>query len=368
MKQKLFEFVVRRPFTVILLTVLLVMAAASGGSKLTFKSDYRVFFGEDNPELQAYEKVQATFTKNDNVAFVVAPKDGQVFTESTLTAIHKLTEMSWQIPYSSRVDSITNYQHTTAEEDELIVEDLVLEIEMLPDLDLDKLKNIALSEPLLLNKLISKDASVTMVGVTIHLPGINAVTELPEVVNKVREIREEILAEFPELEIYLSGVVMLNNTFSEAALNDNATLVPLMFAIVAVAMILLLRSFTGSISTIFIVIFSILSTMGLAGWMGYYLTGPSASAPTVILTLAVADCIHILATMMYEMRHGTEKKKAILDSLKINFQPILLTSLTTAVGFLSMNFSDSPPFHDLGNLVAIGVMLAFVFSVTVFPN
>lgn len=367
MKEKLFEFALRRPFTVIILTVLLVFAAAAGGSKLTFKSDYRVFFGEDNPELQAYEKVQATFTKNDNVAFVVAPKDGQVFTEKTLEAIHKLTEMSWQIPYSSRVDSITNYQHTVAEEDDLIVEDLVLEIEMLPELDLEKLKAIAVSEPLLLNKLISEDASTTMVGVTIHLPGINEVTELPEVVTSVREIRDQILAEYPHLDIYLSGVVLLNNTFSEAALKDNATLVPLMFGIVAIAMVLLLRTFTGSISTIFIVMFSILSTMGLAGWMGYYLTGPSASAPTVILTLAVADCIHILATMMYEMRHGTEKKQAILDSLKINFQPILLTSLTTAVGFLSMNFSDSPPFHDLGNLVAIGVMLAFVFSVTVFP-
>ncbi|TBR42818.1 RND family transporter [Marinomonas agarivorans] len=367
MKEKLFEFAVRRPLLVIFLTVLFVIGAAYGGSKLTFKSDYRVFFGEDNPELQAYEKVQATFTKNDNVAFVVAPKDGQVFTETTLEAIHKLTEMSWQIPYSSRVDSITNYQHTVAEEDDLIVEDLVLEREMLPELDLEKIKQIAVTEPLLVNKLISEDASTTMVGVTIHLPGINEVTELPEVVASVRDIRDQVLAEYPELDIYLSGVVLLNNAFSEAALNDNATFIPAMFAIVAITMVFLLRTFTGGISTIFIVMFSILSTMGLAGWMGYYLTGPSASAPTVILTLAVADCVHILATMMYEMRHGTEKRQAILDSLKINFQPILLTSLTTAVGFLSMNFSDSPPFHDLGNLVAIGVMLAFVFSITVFP-
>jgi len=367
MKEKLFEFVVRRPFWVIPLTILLVMAATAGGSKLTFKSDYRVFFGADNPQLTAYEDMQATFTKNDNVAFIIAPKDGQVFTERTLEAIHKLSTESWQIPYSSRVDSITNYQHTTAEGDDLVVEDLVLELEMLPELDMDKLKSIALSEPLLVDKLISQDASVAIIGVTIHLPGINEVTELPEVVTKVREIKTEILAEYPELDVYLSGVVMLNNAFSEAALNDNATLVPLMFAIVALAMIFLLRTISGSVATIFIVMFSILSTMGLAGWMGFYLTGPSASAPTVILTLAVADCIHILATMMYEMRHGVEKKKAILDSLRINFQPILLTSLTTAIGFLSMNFSDSPPFHDLGNLVAIGVMLAFVFSVTVFP-
>lgn len=367
MRDQLYQFAVRRAWLVIPLIIALVFLAAYGGSKLTFKSDYRVFFGEENPQLTAFEEMQATFTKNDNVAFIIAPKDGVVFKEETLKAIHKLTEEAWQIPYSSRVDSLTNYQHTFAEGDDLIVEDLVLEPELLPDLNMEELKAIPLGEPLLKDRLISSDASVTSVSATIQLPGIDPVTELPQVVTKAREIREQILAEFPDHEIYMSGVVMMNNAFSEASLNDNATLMPLMFGIVALTMIFLLRTISGSIATIIIVAFSIVTTMGLAGWMGFYLTGPSASAPTVILTLAVADCIHILTTMLYEMRHGMEKRKAILQSLRINFQPILLTSVTTAIGFLSMNFSDSPPFHDLGNLVALGVMLAFVFSITLFP-
>jgi hypothetical protein len=116
-----------------------------------------------------------------------------------------------------------------------------------------------------------------------------------------------------------------------------------------------------------VIIFSIAGTMGAAGWTGFYLTGPSVSAPTMIMTLAVADCIHILTTYYFEMRQGKAKKEAIQESLRVNFKPILLTSVTTAIGFMSMNFSDSPPFRDLGNMVAIGVMLAFVFSITVFP-
>jgi predicted RND superfamily exporter protein len=311
--------------------------------------------------------MQATFTKNDGVAFIIAPKDGVVFKEKTLEAIHWLTNEAWQIPYTSRVDSVTNYQHTTAEGDDLIVEDLVLEPELLPDLDLEKIKNVTLNEPLLLKKLISTDASVTVVNATVQLPGIDPVAELPEVVVKVRAIKDELMAAYPDMDVYLSGMIMMNNTFSEASLNDNATLVPLMFGVVALAMIFLLRTVSGSIATILIVMFSIVSTMGLAGWMGFYLTGPSAAAPTVILTLAVADCIHILTTMLYEMRQGMEKRKAILESLRVNFQPILLTSVTTAIGFLSMNFSDSPPFNDLGNMVAMGVMLAFALSITIFP-
>jgi hypothetical protein len=162
-------------------------------------------------------------------------------------------------------------------------------------------------------------------------------------------------------------MVMMNDAFTEAAMGDSATLVPLMFLIVIVFIGLLLRTISGTFATVIVIILSIASTMGIAGWLGFYLTGPSSSAPTMILTLAVADCIHILSSMFYEMRQGSDKKSAIMKSIKLNLQPIFITSITTAIGFLSMNFSDSPPFHDLGNLVAMGVMLAFVFSITIFP-
>jgi predicted RND superfamily exporter protein len=67
------------------------------------------------------------------------------------------------------------------------------------------------------------------------------------------------------------------------------------------------------------------------------------------------------------MRAGGEKIEAIRERLRINFQPIFLTSITTAIGFLSMNFSDAPPFRDLGNVVAIGAILALLLTVTFLP-
>ena len=113
--------------------------------------------------------------------------------------------------------------------------------------------------------------------------------------------------------------------------------------------------------------FSILTGMGLAGWSGILLTPISANAPTIILTLAVADSIHILVTLFYEMRHGKSKYDAIQESLRVNHQPVFITSVTTAIGFLSLNFSDSPPFRDLENIVAMGVMAAYVYSVLFLP-
>ncbi|GAA3936308.1 efflux RND transporter permease subunit [Litoribacillus peritrichatus] len=367
MKDKIFDFVGKHPIWVILVSLILVFTAASGAQHLVFKSDYRVFFGEDNPQLIAFESMQKVYTKSDNVSFVVVPADGNVFTPEHLGALKKLTKDAWQVPYSTRVDSVTNFQYTYAEEDDMIVEDLVMNPDRLNAAQLENIKRIAISEPQLVNKIVSELGHVSVVNVTVQFPGIDPIVEFPEVASKVREMKAQFLAENPGTEVYLSGMVMMNTAFSEAAMNDGSTLIPLMFLVVIIVIGVLLRTISGTIATVTIIIMSIAATMGLAGWMGFYLTGPSSSAPTMILTLAVADCIHILTSMFYEMRHGAEKRQAIRRSLEVNLQPIFLTSITTAIGFLTMNFSDSPPFWDLGNLVAIGVMLAFVFSVTVFP-
>lgn len=367
MKERLFRFVLDHPIWVILLTVLFVLGSAYGAKNLVFKSDYRVFFSEENPQLTAFESMQKIYSKSDNVAFIISPKDGDVFTPKTLKAIQALTTESWQVPFSTRVDSITNFQHSWSEEDDMFVEDLVLDADTLTDADMPRLKEIAINEPLLVHKIISPQAHVTVVNVTVQLPGVNPVEEIPHVVSKIRQMKAQFIEQNPEISVRLSGMVMMNNSFAESSLSDNATLVPIMFGVVLLGMILLLRTFSGTFATVIIIIFTIVSTMGLAGHTGFFLTGPSSTTPIMVLTLAVADCIHILTTMFYEMRQGVEKKKAIQDSLRINFQPIFLTSVTTAIGFLSLNFSDSPPFRDLGNMVAAGVMLAFIFSITLFP-
>jgi len=366
-KDKIFSFLAKHPIWVILVCIAFVVVSASGVQNLSFKSDYQVFFGDDNPQLMAFEAMQKTYDKSDNVSFVVVPKSGKVFTQEHLSALQSLTKLSWQVPYSSRVDSLTNYQYSYANEDEMIVDDLVGDTASLTAVELNKIKSIALNEPALVNKIISENAHVSMVNVRVQLPGLDPMIEGPEVSAYVRDIKSQFLKQHPENDVYLSGMVMMNTAFAEAALNDGSTLIPLMFLVVVVTLGLLLRTISGTVATVLVIFMSIITTMGLAGWLGFYLTGPSSSAPTMILTLAVADCIHILTSMFYEMRQGADKRSAIAKSLKVNLQPIFLTSITTAIGFLSMNFSDSPPFRDLGNLVAMGTMLAFLFSVTVLP-
>jgi predicted RND superfamily exporter protein len=367
MTKKYAEFILGHKWMTVILSVLWIMAMGFGAQNLTFTNDYRVFFGEDNPQLMAFENLQDTYARNDNVMFVLAPQNGQVFTRETLTAVAWLTERAWETPYSTRVESLSNYQHTSAEEDDLLVEDLAYEPRNLTDDDLIRIRDIALDEPVLINRLISPKAHVTGVNITIELPGVDPITENPEVVDFVRQLRSEFNAEFSDIDVRLTGIIMMNQAFPEASQYDMSTLFPLMLLLFVVVLYFWVKGFSGTISTFIIIIFSIVGAMGMAGWFGIALTPPSFSAIMIIPTMAIADSVHVLMNYLLMMQKGETREEAMIDSIRINFQPVFLTSVTTAIGFMSMNFSDAPPFHDLGNIVAMGVMIAFVLSLTFLP-
>jgi predicted RND superfamily exporter protein len=347
------------------LSVLLTLALAAGAPNLRPFDDYRVFFGKSDPRLEEFERLQATYTKSDNSFFAVTPTSGEVFSKETLVAIEALTEEAWKIPFAIRVDSITNYQHSTAEGDDLFVRNLVEDASLLTDADFNRIREAALSEPLLNGFLVNEAARVTGVNVTFQFQG-QAFDEQAQASAATKELAKRIAAEHP-VEISMSGMVMLNDAFNTAAIQDMTTLVPLMYLVILIVTGLLLRSFTGVAVVFLVMVLSMMAAMGLGGHMGVIITPPSSVVPTIVAMLAVADGVHYIVTMQSALRRGESRHNAIRHSMRLNFAPIFVTSATTAVGFLSMNFSDAPPFHDLGNLAAFGVMWAFLMSVTFLP-
>jgi len=361
------KWVLQYRWPIIIFSLVFVALTATGGKNIYFTTNYRVFFSEDNPELLAFEALENTYVKNDNVLFVLEPADGNIFTQETLSAIEYLTDQAWQIPYSNRVDSITNFQYTEAEEDDLIVRDLIEGASSYSEEQLRQAKEITLNEPLLHNRLISDRAHVTGINVTVQLPRINEDVETPEVVQFSRNLAREFEAAYPDINVRLTGMLMMNNAFSESAKGDIANLVPISFAVMLLLLAVLVGGITGTFCTLLVIASSIIVAMGIGGYIGFPISPPSATFPTIILTIAIANCVHILVTFLHDMRLGMSKHEALIESLRINLQPVFLASLTTAIGFLMMNFSDVPPFRHLGNFVAIGVVTSFIMSVTFLP-
>lgn len=360
------RWVVQWRWPVIAFSLMVAIGTASGAQFLGFATDYRVFFSDDNPQLQAYEELQKVYVRDDNISFVIKPAEGDVFTPGMLTAIRGLTDAAWQIPFTTRVDSLSNFQNSYAEGDDLTVEDLVRDDLVLDAAAIAHIRRIALTEPLLIDRLISPDGTTASVVATVTLP-LKSPDESPIAMAHARELAAQFIADNPGARVAITGMAPLNTAFFEASMQDMSTLIPIMYGVLLVVMALLLRSVAGTFTTLLVIGFSAASAMGLAGWAGVKLTPPSSIAPTVILTLAIADSIHLLLTMLKEMRHGVSKYDAIVESVRINFQPVFLTSLTTMIGFLSLNFSDTPPFHDLGNITAAGVGAAWFYSILLLP-
>jgi predicted RND superfamily exporter protein len=296
-----------------------------GARHLGLSTDYRTFFSEDNPDLVAYQELEDIYSRNDNVLFVVRPESGDVFTARTLEAVRNLTEDAWQIPHSTRVDALSNFQHTWADGDELIVEDLVPSGEITPELT-ERVRSVAMSEPLLLGRLVAKDGRSAGVNVRISLPG-ESTEELPATVEAVRSLEREYRERYPELEIESTGVALLNMAFADAPTKDAPLVMPAMFAALLLAVMAMLRTTGGTVGTLVVILLSTLTAVGVAGHLGVFLDPVSAAAPVIILTMAVADSVHIILSYFQARRAGMEKEDAIVEAMVVNGQPVFLTSI-----------------------------------------
>jgi uncharacterized protein len=354
--------IVRLRWVLILLSVAGLVASGWGLGHLTFNPDNRVFFASDNPDRRALDALEQTYSRNDGIIFVVAPKDGKVFSQSTLSLIEEMTRRSWQLPFSTRVDSITNFQYTFARGDELVVQDLVTGADKKSDQDLLAIQETALGLPEIVNMLVSEKADVTGVFVNLTLQG-ESNDETRDVMREGRALVEDVKARWPEVDFYILGSVAVDMAFAEASKRDGQYLMPIMFLALIAIIGFSLRSTTGTIITTVVIFMSGITALGLWGWTGIPLNSVTAAAAIIIVPLSVANCVHVLTTFRHAIRRGLDRKAAVVDALRVEVTPITITTVTTAIGFLSLNFSDSPPIQELGNIVAMGVVAAFLYAI-----
>ena len=358
--------VLHRRWLVVVLATLLMLAMTAGARFIGITNDYRSLFDEDNPQLLALDALEDTYTVSNAALIAVAPRDGLVFTRETLGAIEELTEAAWKTPYSTRVDSLTNYSHSEALDDDLIVEPLVDDASSLDDAGLARIEHIALNATEIAGRLVSHDARVGGLAISFVLPE-DADAATVEITDYLHAMLAEAHAAHPDVAYHLTGDVVMNREFADTTQDEMRTLTPLVFVIIVVAATVLLRSVFATLSLIVTLVFVVNTTLGFAGWIGTVFNPANSGVPIIVMTVAVAHSVHVVASALAGMRRGLDRNEAIAESLHDNAWPVFLTTVTTAIGFLSLNASDAPPFRILGNLVAFGVLCAFVYSMSLLP-
>lgn len=351
---------------VVLASMLVAAVSTAGVSRLVFEGNYEIFFDDENPMLMAYHEMEDVYTRTDSLTFVLAPAGGDVFARSVLVAIAEMTEEAWKLPHSRRVNSLTNYQYTKADGDDLLVGDLFPDPETMSPAEIDARRRAALSEPMLIDAQVSPKGDVTGISVSVFIPedDPNATTEIAFA---GQAFVSRFAARYPDMRIHLTGSTVISQAFNDASQGDLMSLIPLMYVVMLVILGILLRS-AGAIAITFVVMAASAGTgLGLATWAGLPMTGPSTSAVTITLMIAVANMIHLLTKFEDNLAEGMAHRPAVARALVSNAGPISLACLTTAIGFLVLNTSDLPPYRFLGTTAALGVAAVLFFCFTLAP-
>lgn len=364
------KWIVRHSVTVLVLTLSTIALLSLGTFQLTFRSDDRIFFSDENPELSRLRDFEAKYGREDGILFILTAAEGDLFTTGKLAAINELTDRAWRMPYVKRVDSVTNFQRVVAQGDEINIGHLARSGIQIDQHQAKGLKSAALKERLLVGRLLTPDGKVGLVAVQFRLTDETPGDPAAELMSEARAIASDFSARHPELKLRISGSLALDNAFGEASARDGVFLTPITFAVIFVLIGFIFRSWAVVLTTFSVVAAAIGSAMGSAGLLQIPLSAPSVSVPFIILTLATADCIHLASavfrTSLADPRTA-DRAGSVVHGLRLTLRPITMTSLTTAIGFFSLTFSESPPFRHLGIIAGIGVISAWLLAITLSP-
>lgn len=330
---------------------------------------------DGDTRLDGLVEFRAEFDAGRSLVIMLAAPAAELFSVSGMTALRRVHVGMEKIPGTVRVDSVVNFPYSTVNGDDLRVVDLLGHDGPLDSLRVRQVQQRALADERLQRRLINADGSAVLVIAT-FVPDIDTDVALAEAAyKKGQALIHDVQQDHPQLEFMLSGAVGAMAAYFQAARQDAFVLLPLAFALAMLAMLAYLRFESGYWRTAFasvaaafvLIVCAVVIPLGLMPALGIDATNAAIVIPVAILTLAVADCLHVLITFYQHRRAPMDRNAALLSSLRLNAEAVWITSLTTALGFLTLNISWALPYIVMGNLVALGVFLAWLGTNTLFP-
>ena len=345
------------------LVIIVVCLLATGLTKLTFNPDLETYFPEGHPAVIRYNEIDDMFIPTDNLIIAVHSNEGTLFNGDSLKVIEELTRKSWTIPYSVRVDSLTNYSYVKSVNDDLIVEPFIEEAEKKSIEFIERRKDLVAGEDIIYKSLISEDKKTSVVSIIVDPPGPNKEDQNSELINYILGFIEPIKESNENLDIRLLGNPYLDYISPRIVKAEMPVVMPLMLLLIFLIVFLMIRSYVAVLATFVVILMSLIATFGSIGILGNPLNQMVTTIPILIITLALADCIHLFSIYFQNRVKGISSKESMEKSLEMNIQPLFLTTISTCIGFLCLNFIEVAPLRDFGNAVAIGIGFAFIFTI-----
>ena len=356
---------------IVALVAVATLVAGYGAVRLEFDAGTRIYFSADSPERQALDAVEERHGSYATAVLLAVPASGNVYESETLEVLRDLTAAVKSVTGVAQVASLTAFRPLRLAGGRAPDAPLLSFGEVPDDAAVERIRASVQQDRDRTRALVSDAGDVTSVIVLID----DTVRPLYDTLDDLDQLLAVLRSAHPDIPLHMSGDAAMYRTFTEAILRDLTVLAPVQALLLVVFLVICLQSLRAVAALLVVLLASTAVTMGLAGWLGVELNGVTSTTPMILLGLAVATGIHVVMTWQQALR-GTagdedsgpiDSETALETSLRINFVPVALATLTTAVSFLCLNFSDSPPFRTLGNLVAFGLILTFLLTFTFLP-
>ncbi|MBD3419276.1 MAG: MMPL family transporter [Chitinivibrionales bacterium] len=366
MRDRIIAAIIRYRRISVITGILLTVLSGTGIMRLRVTNEHTAFFGPENERLQAQLALEQSYGNSSFILLCIVPDSGTVFEPEVLRAIEAVRAQAVAIPHARHAEALTSYGTVSAGLGGIRLRPMFDPSDSLNSADRARIERRIMADPLALRKIVAPDAGAA--GVQIYFAKQERASDASsEIAQAVHRLMAEFERNHSDMSIYATGGYLLDDAFAQASYRDLRRLMPLMIVIIAAILWFVLTDLSAMISVMIVIAASSLTAMGAAGWMSVVLAPPSAIAPIIIVAVGISDSIHLMLAFLHAFRGEVDKQQAVAAALKQVFAPIVLTTITTAAGFLSLNFSSVPPFRDLGNIAFIGIIAACAFSLAFLP-
>lgn len=356
------EKIIQYRYLSILFCLVLLVASFRGVGGIAFSPDMEQFFPEDYPISENHAHIEDTFYSSDSVIIAIGVDEGTVFNPRILNLIEEITDKAWSTPHSIRVDSLSNFSFVRAEIDDLVVEPFIEESLEWDQKKINERSTLIEKEEQAYGTILSKDKKTTFINISIDAPRDDVEKEYAESMEHIFAFMDPLKKEYPEADMRYAGIVYIEYLSPLIVKAEMPVLIPTLLFVILLSLFILLRNVVAVISSLVVIIFSVITAVGILGHFNTTVSQPFLMVPILVATLAVADCVHLF-NVYFQNKLEKNAKDSIIKSLRLNLEPLLLTSLTTSIGFLCLNLAPIPALRVVANGIVIGVIAAFVFSI-----
>ncbi len=342
--------------------LLFSIVLATGIPRTSFDTSLEALLTQSDPYLDELGLMQEQFPRSLEVRFAFVAKEGQtVFNRQLLTAIKDLKKNFAAIPFATRLTSVIDYESPETQRKLFTqsIDDYTVS-------EFDDIAAAALNDGFLAANLLSTDAALTFAIITTDSDDLSTEQRL-ELANAIIDLREQLRSRHPNVGIHANSEVILEQSSQKAMVDDLSSLMPFVILICILAICYCFRSATLGICILTHTLFTLLCTIGALGYLGFAFNSISIIAPLILVIISIANSVHIISIYKQALHRGSAKIEAMHESILHNFQPVTLAALTTAIGFSSLNMSSSPAIQDFGQIVALGIVFAYVLTLLLLP-